>query len=147
MDPRQFDTLAKSVAQLRTRRGLLRAVGLALGAGAVGAMAPNDSDAADSCRPRGAVCTGDQMCCSGTCDPPDATGRRRCGCHEPNVNSTYRRACRNITMTCTAEGNILRAFCQDSFGDWWNASINVDSCAAQNYVITNCNARLTCGGC
>jgi hypothetical protein len=79
MDGNRFDDFARTLAGIRTRRSVLRALGLALGAGAVGAVALDDSDAAETCRPGGTLCRKPGECCSGACTP-DVTGRGRCAC-------------------------------------------------------------------
>ena len=58
MDGSRFDDLARSLAGMRTRRALLRALGLALGAGTVGAIALDDAgDAAQAACPN-TLCAG-----------------------------------------------------------------------------------------
>jgi hypothetical protein len=94
------DALARSLAGVRTRRGLLRALGLAVGVGAVGAIAlDGDGDAAATCRPGGAVCRTPGECCSGVCGPKDATGRQRCTC-EAGTTPCGTSACCSASQTC-----------------------------------------------
>src|SRR6266508_6649472 len=77
MDAQHFDTLARTFAAARSRRGLLRAlVGGALalvGGRAVGAQA---------CRGAGSLCNKDANCCSnlGDTTTPDPFKRNGCAC-------------------------------------------------------------------
>ena len=64
MDGNRFDDLTRSVARLRTRRALLRALGLALGAVAVGTVALDDSGDAATCRKGGQICGKNGDCCN-----------------------------------------------------------------------------------
>lgn len=84
MDGNRFDTLTRSLAHLRSRRGVLRALGAAV-AGAIGLDA--SGVAAATCRKGGQICRKDGDCCSRTCNLKDATGRRYCAqafaCTEP----------------------------------------------------------------
>ena len=90
MDDRRFDDLAKTLAAVRSRRGILRALGLVLGGGAVATIGLGGGDGSATvapptptfppgCRPGGSICRKAGECCSGACTP-DATGRGRCGC-------------------------------------------------------------------
>src|SRR6202008_1970780 len=81
MDGERFDNLTRTLATLRSRRGVLRALGLAVGVGTVGAIVrEGDSNAASVCRAGGVLCTSDGNCCSNICKTPDFTGRRYCEC-------------------------------------------------------------------
>jgi hypothetical protein len=79
MEDTSFDLFAKDVAS--SRRKLLRGFAAALGGGALAARGLGQADAA-ACRNIGATCREHANCCSGFCDQPDRTGRRRChsGC-------------------------------------------------------------------
>src|SRR5215218_1232231 len=99
MDGYRFDALARSVAGLRTRRSVLRAVGVAVGARIVGSA--NTADAAQTCRPGGTLCRKAAECCSGSCTP-DATGRGRCA--DGKVCDTGR-----CTGTGCAVGEVVEA--------------------------------------
>ena len=84
MDGNRFDDLARALAGIRTRRGVLRAIGVALGVGVAGAVVlDDDSDAAQVCRPGGTICSKNGDCCSNDCNPRDNTGRRYCACQAP----------------------------------------------------------------
>lgn len=80
MEGSRFDDLSKAVARVRTRRGLLRVLAVAVGGVVVGATGLSRSDAAVTCRHGGGVCRKGADCCSGACLPSDQTGRRRCSC-------------------------------------------------------------------
>src|SRR5262245_19229618 len=80
MDNNAFDNFTKSIVGFRSRRGMLRAVAVAAGAAAVGEIGLGGRGTAATCRPGGSICTSNDMCCSGACQPKDTTGRQRCGC-------------------------------------------------------------------
>ena len=75
MDGNRFDDLTRTLAGARSRRGILRLIGLAF---AAAGTIPRGADAA-VCRPNGSLCRKPGECCSGAC-MPDATGRGRCAC-------------------------------------------------------------------
>lgn len=70
-------------------------------------------------------------------------------CAETAWGSSYQYSCYDVSTTCTDDGNILSATCQE--GDypwgWYPTEINVNSCKEQNYIVSNCNGTLTCGSC
>lgn len=85
MDGPQFDQLVRDLAEAQPRRRILKRViggaALALGIGVPGAqLMTSPSGEAAVCRAGGDICRKPSDCCSGTCLPKDATGRRRCGC-------------------------------------------------------------------
>lgn len=89
MDGNRFDEFTKALANLRSRRAVLRKLGLVTGAAVVTAIGLDESGvAAATCRPGGSVCRKHGDCCSGTCKPKDATGRKYCAaaaaCTEPD---------------------------------------------------------------
>jgi hypothetical protein len=103
-----------------------------------GACATLDTDP-NNCGDCGNVCAGGGACEKGACLP---------GCQQPSADSTYALTCREISQACTAEGSILTATCERADGETWlKTSITIDSCASEEYEISNCDGTLTCGGC
>ena len=82
MDGSRFDDLSRAVARVRSRRGLLRAGGVAAGGAVIAAIGWAKSDAASTCRHDGVVCSKNADCCGKVCLPADRTGRRYC-CANP----------------------------------------------------------------
>jgi hypothetical protein len=79
MDGRIFDDLARSLAERRSRRSVLK--GLAAAAtGALLDVVRREDAGARACRDAGETCTGDAQCCTGICGPKDSRGRRQCAC-------------------------------------------------------------------
>ena len=155
MDERRFDDLTRAFASSSRRTLLRRLLGGAAAAGATAGISLTGRDggvdaAPIGCKASGKRCTKAGQCCRGLvcagqmCVAPTPTPDP---CPEPGAGSTYDATCYNESLTCGPEGNILSADCEDALGDPSQTSINVNSCAAQNYVIANCNATLTCGGC
>jgi len=151
MDDGRFDALARGLAGGSRRTLLRRLLGGAAAAGMAAGISPADRDGRADAAPIGCKAAGKHCKKAGQCCPGLVCAGERCVaptlCHEPSVDSSYAPTCRAVTTTCTAAGNILGANCQDIFGEWRPTSINVDGCAAQNYVIVNCDGTLTCGGC
>jgi hypothetical protein len=161
MDDRRFDDLARGLAG-GSRRVLLRRLlgGMAALGVVVGINQAGQDDVADAapvgCKAAGKNCTKPSQCCpglvcaAGQCVSPTPTPtptNTPIPCHDPNPLSSYVLTCYNSSLTCEAEGNILRADCEDAFGDPVATSINVETCAADGYLIVNCNAALRCGTC
>ena len=97
------------------------------------------------------VCRSESTCAPGTfCGFGGVSNQ--CGpatdeCPGPGDGSSFQISCRNSVYSCTAEGTVLNSQCFDGFGTLVNTSININSCASQGFVITNCNGNLTCGNC
>jgi hypothetical protein len=84
MDEQRFDTLAKSIGALRSRRRMLTALS---GTALAGALGLRGREAAAAPKPANAKCSSDTQCASGTCIKYDTcrkngkfTGRCRCAC-------------------------------------------------------------------
>jgi hypothetical protein len=84
VDDHSFDALTRRLAGPRSRRSVVRSLGLAAGA-ALGVLGRTATGLAATCRPKDAICRKAGDCCSGYCGPKDATGRQRCGCGTPSV--------------------------------------------------------------
>src|SRR5262245_56375528 len=69
MDGQWFDVLAKNLAGLTTRRGVLKGL-TGSAAGGLLALVGLGSAEADVCKPTGKECKKDGQCCSGSCVPP-----------------------------------------------------------------------------
>jgi hypothetical protein len=122
MDGNRFDELTRSFAGLRSRRSLLRKLGLASSAAVATALGlDSSSDAAEQCRPGGSICRKHGECCSGNCLPKDATGRQRC----------------SATSTCTGQGTT----CCPGSGP---CALGTHICCNGSCVAIN---ELTCGTC
>ena len=65
-------------------------------------------------------------------------------CPNPAPSSTFGLTC-EVTPTCTGEGTILSGLCLNGNGQPVSASINVNTCKPQGYVVTNCDGVLVCG--
>jgi hypothetical protein len=96
MDDHRFDTLAKSLAQRRSRREIVRGFGkslaIALGiGGTVGTIAWSDAGAR-SCSAGGVGCRNDGSCCSGVCLDTGSARRRQCAC-ETGTTTCGNRCC------------------------------------------------------
>jgi len=122
VDETKLDALARSLAAVGTRRGLLRRGMLATVGAALAGAAAGGRAAALTCRGRGDRCRRDRQCCSGSCrrngtcapagvgdpcDPgtPDDCGSGVCGCLniDPDGNPV-RCTCRQATCSETGEG-------------------------------------------
>lgn len=85
MDDRRFDDATRGIARAKSRREVL-AIAAATIAGAIGIpigatwLDDTARTAAATCRPGGTLCLKNGDCCSQTCNPADATGRRYCAC-------------------------------------------------------------------
>ena len=84
MDEQRFDTLAKSIGALRSRRRVLTALS---GAALAGALGLGSREAAAAIKPAAAKCSSDDQCASGTCikygtckNKGNFTGKCRCAC-------------------------------------------------------------------
>jgi hypothetical protein len=118
-----------------------------------------------NCGSCGDVCTtsaanANAICAGGTCGFTCNAGYQSDGaggckaitvvtCAAPSGVSTYGGSCYGAAQTCTAEGTMMSAYCQEANYPWnyYPTSINVNTCQAQGYVIANCNGALTCGEC
>jgi hypothetical protein len=88
MDGQRFDTLAKSIGALRSRRRVVTALS---GAALAGALGLGGREAAAAPKPANAKCSSDTQCASGTCIRYDKckkngkfTGKCRCACSATN---------------------------------------------------------------
>lgn len=81
MDGSRFDRLTKALAGA-TRRELLKTAASALVGCALAGASFNRVEA-HVLRTAGEICRKNGDCASGTCLPPDKTGRRRCACTNP----------------------------------------------------------------
>jgi hypothetical protein len=143
MDSNRFDDLTRTLAQGTSRRQALKALGGSL----LAALVPHSALAKG----------GGNSTCAQFCTSVYPPGRERAKCISdaakgeccitPNPASSYALTCYNIRQTCNAGQTTLSADCEDSFGDPIPTSIIVNTCSSSNYVITNCNAKLTCGSC
>jgi hypothetical protein len=84
MDEQRFDTLAKSIGALRSRRRVLTALS---GAAVAGGIGLGGRDAAAAPKPANAKCSSDTQCASGTCirygtckKNGRLSGKCRCAC-------------------------------------------------------------------
>ena len=66
----------------------------------------------------------------------------------PGAGSSYDASCPfGASLTCTAQGTIIAADCTTGGGGLNYSELNLNNCAAQGFVVSNCNGVLTCGGC
>jgi hypothetical protein len=85
VDRDHFDKLARALASPTSRRSAIalagRSVVAAFGLRAAASLtARPESVEAAACRANAVTCSQNSQCCSGTCGPKDARGRRSCTC-------------------------------------------------------------------
>lgn len=157
MDTRKFDTLTKSLATGTSRRSVIGGLfGGAFGITGLSRAAAGPAPKVDICHYDEDTGTYHLISVSGNAlKAHEAHGDHlavdgSCGtiCAEINPDSSFNRTCYDIATNCTEEGLMLYANCQDALGYFLvDTEINVNSCEAENYEITNCNGILTCGMC
>jgi hypothetical protein len=98
MEDRRFDTLARSIWAIRSRRGVLAAL---TGAALAGTLGLDEREVAAAPKPANAKCNSDTQCASGTCikyakckKHGKLTGKCRCSCSETALCPTDK-TCRN----------------------------------------------------
>ena len=156
MDPRSFDALSRLLAAPKTRRGLVGTLAV-LGAGLHGARGTDAKVSQAQCG--NVTCKSVPGRCNAGCVYGNGNSRcmppTRCtgtvattpGCPEPSARSSYDRSCEEINLTCEPGTNTLSAQCFGPDDELFSTSIVVNTCAAQNYYIANCDGVLTCGEC
>jgi hypothetical protein len=98
VDQKRFDSLVKSLAERRSRRGTLAAGVMAV----IGAVGIGRGVDAATCRAGNEICRKDGDCCGGVCGAADRTGRRRCGCPEGTHSCGGRCVGPNDSTACGA---------------------------------------------
>lgn len=143
MDDLLFDTLARAVATVRTRRGILGAFGGMVAGATVGT---EPIGAVRRCRATGVGCTRSSQCCNGICETGrhlPRSRRNRCACvPDCDGNTCGDDGCGGTCGVCGAA-----RFCEDgSCACTLSTCDDNDDCAAKEYCDEGCCRVAPCSG-
>jgi hypothetical protein len=155
MDAKEFDTLARSLTNPRSRRGALAAVvGGALGL--VG-LAETEAKKKKKKKPKfnefgcvnfGGFCKNSTQCCSGICEGPK--GKTRCGAHDFSTCQAGQNACDDAAaVPCVSSTGANTAACDTTTGNAPYCSADGDcfACTKDADCVPFCGERAACIRC
>jgi hypothetical protein len=159
VDEQRFDTLARSIGAIRSRRSVITALS---GAAVAGVLCLGSRETAAAPKPAGAKCGSDTQCASGTCiqygkckKNGKLTGKCRCACSATDVCPTAK-TCSNqpneigaCFSPCSSPGSCATGFARcNGRSDCACVATDIDpSCVGRSFFCSTVNDCTTTADC